>query len=324
MGKLVMELRFDPILGEWVMVSNIREERPWRPSGYCPFCPGAEETGYGWDVLVLRNRFPMLSPNPPEVKPHWFYKKEKAIGDCLVVVETPVHDIDDLSDLSREQIVKVLYAVRDSFTRYKAMDWARYFLWFRNKGREIGVSLTHPHSQVYVLPFIPTKIMRELENARKYYYENKECLFCRILSVERKDRIRIIYENNSWTAFLPFYAHWPFEIHIYANRHVQRIDQLSNDELKDLADTLKTSLCALKNIFEKPMPYMMVMHQSPYCRGDDYEYYHLHIEIYGVFRRNGKLKCAAGVEMGGGNFTYDRIPEENAKLVRKILREKCL
>lgn len=322
MRKLVMELRWDPVLGEWVMVSNIREFRPWQPTDFCPFCPGTEETGSGWDILVLKNKYPMLMEDAPEPNKHWFYKKMASRGTCLVVVETPEHNLDDLSDLSVDRIKRVLEAIIEEHKKYSRKEWARYFFWFRNKGREIGVSLTHPHSQIYVLPFIPSRVERELANARRYYEEKGECLFCRIISVEEKDRVRIIYGNKDWVSFIPFYAHWPFEVHIYPRRHVRRLDELTSDEVYYLADALKRVLCGLKDLFDRPMPYMLVLHQAPY--GDGYEYYHMHIEVYGVYRSSGKLKYAAGMETGGGNFTYDSVPEENASRLRRVVEDACL
>jgi UDPglucose--hexose-1-phosphate uridylyltransferase len=318
-AKLVMELRWDPTLGEWVMVSNIRSFRPWQPTSFCPFCPGAPETGYGWKALILENRYPMLSYSPPEPQKHRFYKTSKSLGRCFVVVETPQHDLEDICDLPVEDIAYVINMVKEKQEEISKEDYAIYFLWFRNKGKEIGVSLTHPHSQIYVTPFIPTRIERELKNAEEFWNENKECLFCKIMEVEVEDRVRLLYATENWVSFLPFYAHWPFEIHTYPKRHVQLLTQLTEIEIHDLAKMLKIVLCGLKILFSKPSPYIMVLHQAPLKGG--YRYYHMHIEIYGILRDEGKLKYAAGVETGGGNFTYDAVPEENASRLReKILQ----
>jgi len=317
--KLVMELRWDPILGEWVMVSNIRSFRPWQPTTFCPFCPGTEETGYGWKALIVENKYPMLIEEPPEPTKHRFYKTQKAYGKCYVVIETPLHDIDDLSDLPEEQIAYVINLIIEKQKEIMNKEFVEYFLWFRNKGREIGVSLTHPHSQIYVLPFTPIKILREIENAKNYWKENNSCIFCKIIEIEKEDGIRVLLENRDWIAFMPFYAHWPFEIHIYPKRHLQLLTELTQSEVGLLAQILKYSLCGLKRMFSKPMPYIMVLHQAP-LKGS-HPYYHLHIEIYGFLRDEGKLKYAAGMETGGGNFTYDAVPEENASKLRAKINE---
>jgi len=321
MKKQVQELRWDPILGEWVMVSNIRESRPWQPKDFCPFCPGAPETGYGWDVLILKNKYPMLSEEPLEPYRHRFYNSSHSYGKCYVVIETPKHDLDDISDLSVEEISRVIHMVRNKFIEESTDKRLVYFLFFRNKGREIGVSLTHPHSQIYVLPFIPVKVFRELVNSNKYYQTKKQCIFCNIIKTELEDRERIVYINSSWIAFIPYYAHWPFEVHIYPYRHIQTLRDLDNNDITLLAQTLKIVLCGLKNIFENPMPYILVMHQAP-IHGN-YYFYHFHIEIYGIYRTIGKQKFAAGMETGGGNFTYDSTPEEAAEILRNVIDRKC-
>ncbi|MFP3215773.1 MAG: galactose-1-phosphate uridylyltransferase [Vulcanisaeta sp.] len=321
--KQVMELRWDPILREWVLVSNIRRFRPWQPTNYCPFCPGGPETGYGWRALILENKYPMLMENPPEPSNHWFYLTAKSVGRCYVVVETPEHNIDDLSDLPTDQIEYVLRMIINKAREESGKDYAYYFLWFRNKGREIGVSLTHPHSQIYVLPFIPSRVEREIESAREYFAKNGKCLFCDVINAEVRDGVRIIYENEHWVSFMPFYSHWPFEVHIYPRRHVQLIMELTDEEVRSLALALKVSLCGLTHLFRsKSMPYILVLHQAP-LKGS-YPFYHLHIEIYGILREEDKMKYAAGMEVGGGNFTYDAVPEENAQRLRDSVLRNCV
>ncbi|MCS7110716.1 MAG: galactose-1-phosphate uridylyltransferase [Ignisphaera sp.] len=319
--KKVQELRWDPVLGEWVMVSNIRDLRPWQPQSFCPFCPGAPETGVGWDVLILKNRFPMLSEEPILPEKHEFYSTAPSYGKCYVVIETPKHDIDDISDLSTAEIYRVLESIKKKQEEEMVDPKVVYFLFFRNKGKEIGVSLTHPHSQIYVTPFIPSKILRELINSNKYYSKKRRCLFCDIINVERNGKERTVAITDHWIAFLPFYAHWPFEVHIYPLTHVQVLPQLNSEVIEDMARIVRKVLCGIKKVFEKPMPYMMTLHQAP-LRGT-YKFYHMHIEIYGIYRVVGKLKYAAGMETGGGNFTYDSTPEEAAHILRNIIDTKC-
>ncbi len=318
-NEIVQELRWDPILGEWVLVSNIREYRPWRKEDFCPFCPGAPETGFGWNTLILDNKYPMLSQNPPKPTSHRFYTTAYAYGRCLVLIETPQHDVDDLSDLGVEKIVEVFNRVRELIAKYREDRFAIYLLYFRNKGVEIGVSLTHPHSQIYILPFIPAKILRELINSNNYYRSRKSCLFCDILREELADKARIVFENRCSVSFVPFYAHWPFEVHVYTKRHTQLLTDLSGEELYDFAENIFTILQGFKKLLNKPMPYIMVLHQAP-LKGR-YDFYHLHIEIYGVYRISGRLKYAAGMEIGGGNFTYDSTPEKAAEILRNAIQK---
>ncbi len=318
MRRLIFELRWDPTLLEWVMISNVRELRPWRPKEGCPFCPGSPEVGSGdWDVLTLDNKYPMLVPNPPEVEVGKYpLVRAPSRGRCLVLIETPRHDLRDISELGVEGVSKVIEEVR-RLTRECMDEGYAYLLWFRNRGEEIGVSLTHPHSQIYVTPFTPTKVFRELYGSWIYMRRYGRCLFCDIVETELSDGSRVLINEESVVAFVPFYAHWPFEVHIYPKRHVQLITDLSSDEVRGLAKALVKVLNALDKVFNKPMPYILVMHQAP-LRGK-YTHYHLHIEIYGMYRVSSRLKYAAGMEHGGGNFTYDTTPEYVAKVLRGLI-----
>lgn len=321
-SRRVIELRWDPILSEWVMISNIRESRPWRPTSgsACPFCPGSPEVGERFEApFLLENRFPMLVPDPPRLDGVGEYPLVKAPGrgECYVIVESLEHDLPDLSSVGVDGVAKVIEEVADLTRRAMGEGYA-YVLWFRNRGEEVGVSLTHPHSQVYVTPFTPSKVLRELTSAWRYFRSRGECLFCKVLEEELRSGERVVLEGGGFVAFVPFYAHWPFEVHIYPERHVQLLTQLSKDEVRGLAEALVKVLKALDKVFDKPMPYVLATHQAP-LRGE-YPHYHLHIEIYGMLRASGKLKYAAGMEQGGGNFTYDSTPEDAAERLRQALR----
>ncbi|ASJ08938.1 galactose-1-phosphate uridylyltransferase [Thermococcus siculi] len=308
------ELRFNPLTGQWVMVSAVRKERPWRPEGFCPFCPGNEETGYGWEVLLLPNRFPMLDFSAPRPEKGGFYRKARALGQCSVIVETPEHDLNDLDELSEDAMLRVVELWKNVTGELKNNPRVAYLAIFRNKGEEIGVSLTHPHGQLYALPFIPLKARLKVENSRAYFERSGECLFCRVLKEELGGE-RLIYENENFTVFLPFFASWPFEVHIYPKRHVQWLTQLAGTELRDLADALRVTAGTLNAVLNRQMPYSMMLFQAPFKGA--YPFYHLHIEFYPLLRDNGKVKYAAGIETGLWDFTYDGVPEENARKLRR-------
>ncbi len=310
------EIRRDPTTGDWIVVAPRRLQRPWQPQDFCPFDPGAPETGYGWDVLILPNKYPVVSEEAPPASGDGLYEVVRAYGRALVVVETPQHDLDDLSDLPTEHIAKVLRAVVDEMRRAASDPAIVYFLFFRNKGKEIGVSLTHPHSQIYELPVVPERISRELERAAAYWRERGRCLHCDVLRREVSSA-RSLVEGRHWVAFVPHYARWPHEVHVYPLRHVQLLTQLDDEEIEELAAVLRRVLCALKNAVGRPMPYMMALHQAP-LRGD-HRYYHLHFEIYGMYRPDGKLKYAASAETGAGLYTLDTTPEEAAERLRRAL-----
>ena len=315
--KPLQELRWNPLLQQWVMVSSERDTRPWRPSSECPFCPGSPEMGYGWRVKLVRNKYPMLRPDPPEPTRHYYYNTSPARGECYVLVETPDHNIRDVDQLPTSDVVEQIKTIIE-LTKQSMEKGYKYLFWFRNKGEEIGVSLVHLHSQVYVLDFVPSIIEKELESIREHYMNQKECMLCKIIEVEKKDGERIVYENNSWMAFIPFAPRWPFEVHLYPKRHISLITDLEEKEILDLAIAKKKVFCGLNRLFKKQMPYMMALHQAPL--DEETQYYHLHFEIYGAYRSNGKLKYAAGMEMAGGNFTYDSIPEKNAEKLRENIK----
>lgn len=314
----MMELRYNPLTGQWIMVSAVRKKRPWRPRDFCPFCPGSGETGYGWEVLLLPNKFPMLDFRVEKPENEKFYKKARAIGQCSVIVETPEHDLKDLDELSLEQMVKVVELWKNVTMELKNNLRVAYLAIFRNKGEEIGVSLTHPHGQLYALPSIPLKARLKIENSRNYYKRFGECLFCRILREEMQSE-RAIYENGSFLLFMPFFANWPFEVHIYPKGHIQWLTQLNKNKLEDLADILRVATATLNALFDRQMPYVMNIFQAPFKGW--YDFYHLHIEFYPMLRDRDKLKYAAGIELGIWEFTYDGIPEENAQKLRKACRD---
>lgn len=322
------ELRWNPLIGSWVIVAGHRKKRPWRPEesgkAFCPFCPGAPETekfGDNWDVIVLPNRFPALTPNAPEpvVKESTFFKASRAIGVCEVVVETPSHE-GDLCDLSLEHVVRVVDAYTREYWRLGKLDFISYVAVFRNKGKEIGVSLTHPHSQIYALPFIPPRIKRELEMFRKHYNATGNCLLEEIINAELKEGKRIIYENDDVLVLLPYYAMWPYEIHVYFKRHVQSLIDLGKEEKRSLADALRVVTGTYNSLFDRDLPYIMAFHQAP-VDGDDYNYYHFHIEFYQPYRERDKLKYAAGIEWGYWTFTFDGVPESKAEELRRACRK---
>jgi len=315
--RVVIEARWDPILGDWVLVSNVREFRPWRPRG-CPFCPGSPETGWGWRVLVIENAFPMLVPNPPTGPRSDFpFISVPGRGRCFVVVETPRHDVDDLSDLSASDLADVLETLQILFEELSKDPAIVYALWFRNKGEEVGVSLTHPHSQVYALPFIPNKVLREMRNCYRFWARSGRCLLCEVRDRELEAGERVVCRTRFFAAFVPFWAKWPFEIHVHPLRHLESLRYASREELEDLARCLRAVLQGLRRVFGKPMPYVAVLHEPP-LRGS-YPWFHTHLEIYGMYRVSGRLKYAGGSETGGGVFTYDSTPEVAAKMLRSAL-----
>ena len=313
------ELRYNPLTGQWIIVSSVRKERRWRTEGYCPFCPGSEETGYGWNTLVLPNKYSALSFDAENVNNEGIYIKSRALGECGVIVETPDHSVKDLDELSNEALKEVISQWKMVTEKYRDDKRIAYLMIFRNKGEEIGVSLFHPHGQYYAMPFIPLRIRNIIENSRKYYKRFNTCIFCQIINQEMASKKRVIYENDSFVLFMPFFSSWPYELHIYPKRHLQYLTQLNEKEVEDFADILKAALKILNTLFDRQMPYSFALIQAPFI-GKHERYFHMHLEIYPLLRDKDKIKYSAGIEMSTWDFTYDGIPEENARKMKDICR----
>lgn len=316
---MINELRWNPLLGCWVVVSSGRRVRPWRKAT-CPFCPGMPETGYDWKVLVLDNKYPALRVKPKtSMESRDIYKVEPGYGYCKVVVEAEEHE-GDLDTLPFDNLVEYIRVLVKECKELCKDDKIEYVAIFRNKGEVIGVSLTHPHSQIYALPFTPPRIAVELKNSENHYRRYGDCLFSRIIKLEKEDKKRIVYENHSFVAFLPFFAMWPYEVHVYPKRHFSKLVEINDEEVNDLADALSKVVSAYNSLFDFSLPYMMAIHQAP-CRGE-YRHYHFHVEFYPIHRSKDKLKYAAGIEWGSWVFTYDDLPEKKAEELRKALKSR--
>ncbi len=317
------ELRWNPLLGEWLATATARQDRTFLPpADFCPLCP-TKPSGFpteipeaDYDIVVFENRFPSLSPNPPEpaIEGGELYPVEKGFGECEVIVYTPNHN----STLAREpveQIYKLVQVWTDRFRELSKLEFVKYVFIFENKGEAIGVTLHHPHGQIYAYPFVPPRVERELEQSKKHTAETNRCLLCDVLKEEKSDGRRIVAENESFAAYIPFFARYPYETHIIAKRHLQDLTQLSANEQMDLASILKRVLVAFDKLFDVSFPYMMVLHQKP-SDGADYDYYHFHIEFYPPMRSATKLKYLAGSETGAGMFINDTLAEEKAAELR--------
>ena len=319
--KEIAELRWNPLLEEWVAIAAHRQERPQMPKGWCPFCPGSGKVPEHYDVHIYHNDFPTfaLDVSNPTTSASTLYPVAKAQGVCDVVLYHPDHNTS-LPQLPHQHLVKLVRLWQQRFIELKQNATIKYIFIFENKGEVIGVTMPHPHGQIYAFPYIPPKIVVELNASRKYYLKHQQCLYCVILQQELAEKTRIVTENFSFLAFVPFFARWPYEVHIYAKRHCQTIDELQEREVSDLAQILKTVTQAYDQLFGFSFPYMMVMHQAPVDLA--YPDYHFHIEFYPPHRSKTKLKYLAGCESGAGTFINDTIPEEKAAELRAAINHE--
>lgn len=307
------ELRWNPILKEWTIIADERQDRPVLPQEACPLCPGILEVPKDYYIVSFENRFPALvrEPQEPGIEGDGLYRVRKNQGICEVLLYTSEHDLAP-SQLSLSRMRDLVEVWVDRFRELSQYDFVKYIFIFENRGEQIGVTLSHPHGQIYAFPFMPPVIKRELESARVYQREKGRCLFCEIIEKERIYQERVIYEDDRFIAFVPFFARFPYEVHIYPQSHVTDLLGLQEKDYPALARALKTVLMKYDQLFAEPFPYMMVFHQAP-VDGKNYPYYHFHIEFYPIKRGKNKIKYRAGVETGAGTFILDLSPEQMAQ-----------
>jgi len=325
------ELRWNPILEEWVITATARQDRTFLPpKDFCPLCPtkpgGAptEVPAETYDIAVFENRFPSLTPSPPEpaVRATDLYRVTRSEGVCEVVLYSPNHDAT-LAGESLRHIRRLIDVWTDRYEELGALEFVDYVFIFENKGKEIGVTLTHPHGQIYAYPFIPPKIQRELDSSLRHLERTGECVFCGVIGEELRDGRRIVAENPSFVAFVPFYAAFPYEVHIMPRAHRGSLFDFGPAERWDLARILKTVLLKYDNLWGRSLPYIMALHQTP-TDGLRHEYYHFHIEFYPPYRTKTKLKYLAGSEAAAGTFINDTLAEEKAEELRRAEpRSEC-
>ena len=320
------ELRWNPLLREWVITATHRQDRTFLPPReYCPLDPtqpGGFETEIpvpSYEIAVFENRFPSLRPEPyePAVEPAGLFDARPSQGVCEVVVYTPEHDTT-LAQQPVAHIRRLVSVWTDRYRELGRLPFVEYVFIFENKGEVIGVTLHHPHGQIYAFPYIPPIPGRELAASREHLERTGECLHCSVLGQERGDGRRVLSDDGEWTAVIPYYARWPYEVHITTNRHAGSLAELSDGEAWSLARTLKRVLVGYDRLFGFSMPYMMVLHQSP-TDGREHPEAHLHLELYPPHRTATRLKYLAGSESGAGSFINDSLPEEKARELRDVM-----
>lgn len=319
------ELRWNPQLREWVITATHRQDRTFLPpADVCPLCPTrpgepvTEIDRADFDIAVFENRFPSLRPDPetPTVDGTTLTPALPSLGECEVVVYTPRHEAT-ATDLSLQQLQRLIAVWAHRTLVLGARPEIEYVFVFENKGEQIGVTLHHPHGQIYAYSYLPAVIEREAAAAADHHAEHGVCLWCDLVDQEVREQIRLVAETDTWVAGVPFFARWPYEVHVTPRRHVGWLHELSAAELNDLSRILKTVLLKYDALFGFALPYIMAIHQRPTRTTDDAAY-HLHIEFYPPNRTANKLKYLAGSEAGAGAFINDTLPEETAAELRAL------
>lgn len=316
------ELRWHSLLRQWVVVASHRQDRPQMPADWCPFCPGSGSVPDKYDVLLYPNDFPAFDAGPEPFEPkHDVFETTAARGVCDVVLYNPKHTTRP-SELTPDQWRKIIDLWTARTAELKSLPGVQHVMPFENTGVAIGVTMPHPHGQIYGFPFIPPLVQVEIDAAREHYQRNFNCLYCELLAREEADRTRVVAANDSFTAFVPFAARFPSEIQLYSRRHVSKLQDLNEAERNDLSSMISIVRQKYDNLYpleqmeprDNVLPLMMIVRLPP-LHGD-HPYFHFHIEFLPLQRSAKKLKYLASVETGAGTYLADTRPEERAAELR--------
>ncbi len=312
------ELRKHPLTGDWIMIASHRQNRPQMPKDYCPFCPGSGKVPDAFDVYKYDNDFPALRQDPPEPDDVAtdFFETAPAYGKCEVILYSPEHTVT-LPELPTDHITKLVNLWAERYEELSKDENIKYVFIFENRGEVVGVTMPHPHGQIYGYPFLPKKLELEVENAKKHADNTGHCLFCDWLKAEQDEEKRIIFKNEHFTVFLPFFSEYPYGAYIMSNRHVSNITQFSAEERESLAETLRRTTGMLDSLFDYKFPYMMCMYNEPVNGEDLSDLFHFHIAFYPPMRSADKIKFNASSETGAWAHCNPTCPEDTAEELRQ-------
>jgi UDPglucose--hexose-1-phosphate uridylyltransferase len=330
------ELRFDVRSGRWVVIAGHRQTRSFRPgASECPLCPSrgsvaTEIPAADYDVVVFDNRFPALTTadlDPPDLAA-WADPfgpagtgsmpapvALPAYGRCEIVCFSPDHDLS-FADLKPDQARLIMDVWRDRTEILHATPGIEQVFCFENRGPEIGVTQPHPHGQIYAFPFVTPRTAATLAQAADYRRRTGRNLYEDALAADRAATDRLIVADESWTAFVPYAAQWPYEVHLYPNRQHRDLTSLDDAELDSLATIYLDLLQRFDRLFDTPAPYVAAWHQAP--AGPAGRDFAMHLELFTNRRTSTTLKHLAGTEIGMAVFSNDVVPEQAAERLRQL------
>jgi UDPglucose--hexose-1-phosphate uridylyltransferase len=315
-------LRWHPLRGEWIAYAGHRQNRTFLPPPqYNPLAPMTDpahptELPKGdYDAAVFENLFPafaMSASGPPALA----VDTKPAAGICEVVMFTQ-DPSQSLGRLPIDHIELILEVWGDRYRELGSIPEVQYVMPFENRGVEVGVTLHHPHGQIYAYPFVPPIPSRELALQLDYFAVHGRGLLEEMIDREIQDGRRILYASPKAVAFTPVCARYSYEVWVAPTRPAPSIADLEQVERREFARALKTTLQKFDRLWDRPFPYVMVLHQAP-TDGRAHAEAHVHAEFYPVYRMRDRLKYLAGSELGAGVFTADTFPEDKAAELRAI------
>jgi UDPglucose--hexose-1-phosphate uridylyltransferase len=326
----IWEQRWHPLREEWVIIAAHRNDRPWtgaevRPSlealptyaADCYLCPGnarvhgARNPAYT-GIYVFDNDLPCVGSEAPQelAAPAGIFRNRPAQGRARVICYSPLHNTT-LAELPVDQVRALLACWQEQYRELGSLPEVNHVLIFENKGQVVGVSNPHPHGQIYATNFIFKTIAVEVDACARYWREKQRGLFEDLIASEQADGRRIVVENDSAIAFVPYFARYAYETYVAPKQAHASIADLSPAELTDLASVLSEMLVRYDNLWRMPFPYVLTLHQAP-TNNRPAEGFHFHLEFHPPLRRPNLLKYLAGPEIGGGSFLSDTSPEHKA------------
>jgi UDPglucose--hexose-1-phosphate uridylyltransferase len=316
------QVRWDPLFRTHTVIADHRQTRTYRPpADLCPLCPSrpglsTEIPAADYEVVVFENRFPSFSLQAAETVPLVIeppFRVAPGVGRCEVVCFTPEH-AGSFASLTPRQARTVVDAWADRTCELAAEPSIEYVFCFENRGEEIGVTLSHPHGQIYGYPFVPPRFFIAAQSARRYRERTGDCLQCVLLAAELEAGRRIVTTSKHWVAYVPFAARWPYEVRVVPHEHVPDLPALGPAERDDLAVVYLDVLRKFDQLFDSPTPYIAGWQQAPARYERDQ--WHLAAEILTIRRAPGKLKYLAGSESAAAVWINDVTPEIAAARLR--------
>jgi UDPglucose--hexose-1-phosphate uridylyltransferase len=321
------QTRFDPLLGEWVVIASHRQTRTFLPpADQCPLCPSTDARAtevpeHEYQVVVFQNRFPSLAAgrteHPATVPGSPQTPLADGFGHCEVVCFTSDHD-SSFARLAPDRARLVVDVWADRAAELGGEVGIAQVYSFENHGEEIGVTLAHPHGQIYAYPYLTPRLSRVLDNVAAYRKAHGGNLFADILAAERAAGVRVVAGNAEWTAFVPPFARWPYEVMLLPHRQVADIPDLDDAQRDGFVALYLDVLRRFTSRFDTPMPYIASWNQAPTAwSGAPRADWWLHMHLFSIRRAADKLKYLAGSESGMGAFISDTTPETVAAQLRE-------